>query len=159
LATTYFPPSLVPLSFEPQTGIDPGLPLSERPMPFVVYLLLFVFSAGALGAIFGRALTLGRQFARGGTEQAARGGTVDTDVEASFGIRWMLEAGHRKGLFAQVALGGTGAVVIILALQLFDPAFPSVAYGVIGFLTGYSEPFFSRTLQETTEWGQRIGGL
>jgi hypothetical protein len=170
LANTYFlffgplPSGIDPaLSFGPlsivESGLDPALPLSEQPMPFVVYLLLFVFSAGALGAIFGRVLTLGRQFARGGTEQAARGRTVDTDVEASFGIRWLLEMGHRKGLFAQVAVGGTSAVVIFLALQLFAPAFPTVAYGVIGFLTGYSEPFFTRALQETTEWGQRIGGL
>jgi hypothetical protein len=128
---------------------DPLPPPSDRRTEFVAYLLFFVFSAGALGAVLGRAFTLGKQF--------PREGTAATDDEASFGIRWLLAVGY--GMRAQVVIGGTAAVVIFLALQLFDPSFPSVAYGTIGFLTGYSEPFFSRTLQETTAWGQRIGGL
>jgi hypothetical protein len=142
--------SLVPPSIDERDLLAEPLPPSERRRAFVAWLLFFVFSAGALGAILGRAFTLGRQFARGGT-------AATDDDAAAFGIRWLLAVG--QALPAQVAIGGTAAVVIFLALQLFDPTFPPVAYGIISFLTGYSEPFFSRTLQETTAWGQRIGGL
>jgi hypothetical protein len=44
-------------------------------------------------------------------------------------------------------LGGAAAVIIFLALQLFAPDVPLVAYGAIAFLTGSSEPFFNRMLQ------------
>ncbi len=160
------PPSIIDkISIDTiRLGNEP-LPTSERPHTFVAYLLFFVFSAGALGALLGRAFTLGSRFpregagqsAREGARQSARGRNEVTDDEASFGIRWMLAVG--QGIRAQVVIGGTSALVIFLALQLFDPPFPSVAYGLIGFLTGYSEPFFSRTLQETTAWGQRLGGM
>jgi hypothetical protein len=149
LPNTYGPTSLAPFS----TGtipLNPGpSPPSEQPMPFPAYLLLFVFSAGALGAIFGRAFKLGRQ--------SVYVGTASRDEQASFGIRAHLAQG--QGIRAQVVLGGAAAVIIFLALQLFAPDFPPVAYGAIAFLTGYSEPFFNRMLQDTTGMGQRISGM
>jgi hypothetical protein len=51
-------------------------PPSEQPMPYPAYLLLFVFSAGALGAVLGRAFKLGRQ--------SVYVGTASRDVRLGF---------------------------------------------------------------------------
>jgi hypothetical protein len=149
LPNTYGPTSLDPFSIG-TIPLSPGpSPPSEQPMPYPAYLLLFVFSAGALGAVLGRAFKLGRQ--------SVYVGTASRDEQASFGIRAHLAQG--QSIRAQVVIGGAAAVVIFLALLLFAPDFPPVAYGAIAFLTGYSEPFFNRMLQDTTGMGQRIGGL
>jgi hypothetical protein len=125
-------------------------PPSEQPMPFPAYLLVFVFSAGALGGILSRAYRLGRESLRVGTEPPAN--------EASIGIRALLSEG--KSLMAQAAMGGTAAIIIYLVLQLFAaPDFPLVGYGLLGFFAGYSEPFFTRMLQETAGIGQRYSGV
>lgn len=124
-------------------------PPSEQPMPFPAYLLLFVFTSGALGGILSRAYLLGRRSLSVGNEPSAN--------EASIGIRALLS--ERKSLFAQVAMGGAAAIVIYFALQLFGSDFVPVGYGLLGFLAGYSEPFFNRMLQETAGIGQRYGGL
>jgi hypothetical protein len=128
---------------------DTGLPAFQQDWPYPLFLLLFVFFSGALGDVVSRAYRLGRQ--------SLRVETVPRADEAPLGIRMLLSQG--KSLFAQVALGGTAAVIIYIVLQLISPDFEPIAYGVIGFLVGYSEAFFSKMLQETTGMGQTYSGL
>jgi len=143
--------SLVPFSLSGPIPLEPGppsapLPPSEQPLPFRAYLLLLVFAAGALGGILSRAYRLEQQSKSVGTDPP-------TD-EPSLGIRALISDG--SSLLAQTALGGTAAIVSYLLLQLFAPDIPPVAYGLVGFLAGYSEPFFSRIIQQT---GQMYSGI
>jgi hypothetical protein len=146
--------SLVPLSITNQTPLNLDsnnvpLPPSEQPWPFPAYLLLFVFCSGALGDVVSRAYRLGRQSLRAEIPPNAE--------EAPLGIRVLLSQG--SSLAAQVALGGTAAVIIYIFLQVFSPSLDPLVYGVVGFLAGYSEAIFSRMLQETAGFGQRYSGV
>jgi hypothetical protein len=102
-----------------------------------VFLLLFVFFAGGLGDVVSRAYRFVRSSLRVETAPRAE--------EAPLGIRVLLLQG--SSLLAQVVLGGTAAVVIYIIVRFVSPDLDPVAFGIIGFLVGYSEAFFSRLLR------------
>jgi hypothetical protein len=137
----------VPSLYEVQ--FQPTVPTTQQEWPFPLFLLLLVFFSGALGDVVSRAYSLGRQSLRAETAPRAS--------ESPLGIRLLLSQG--ASLFAQVVLGGTAAVIVYIVVQLISPDLDPVVYGVVGFLAGYSEAFFSRMLQETAGMGQRVSGL
>jgi hypothetical protein len=112
------------------------------PVPYwwyLAFLLSFVFLSGAIGSVLGRAYRLGRQVQREDPESNA--------TESSIGIRQLLAEGKNIGTRAFV--GAAAAVIVYIVLDAFlGRNLGEISYGVIGFLTGFSEPFFTRTLEQ-----------
>jgi hypothetical protein len=108
-------------------------------------LLLMAF-AGATGSVLSRAVKLGKQPLHISDAKGTR--------EPPLGIRALLS--DWKVFLAQPVIGAATALVIFLAissglLQIggmkeFHPA----GYALIGFLSGFSEPFFIGTLDKIT---------
>lgn len=117
----------------------PEPPPPEPYWKYLVFLLLFVFFSGAAGSVLGRAYRLGGQARHEDTESNA--------TESSIGIRQLLTEG--KNISTQALVGATAAVIVYIVLDAFLGRNPGeIGFGVIGFLTGFSEPFFTRTLEQ-----------
>jgi hypothetical protein len=106
---------------------------------YLLFLLSFVFFSGAVGSVLGRAYRLGRKAQREDPESSSS--------ESSIGIRQLLAEG--KNITAQAFVGAAAAVIVYIVLDAFlQRNLGEISYGVIGFLTGFSEPFFTRTLEQ-----------
>jgi hypothetical protein len=113
------------------------------------FLLLLVVWAGATGSILSRAVKLGKQPL--GSETGVASG------EPPLGIRALLSGW--KVFLAQPVIGATMALIVFLVfysgllqignIKQLGPA----GFGVIGFLAGFSEPFFIGILDKVAGQG------
>jgi hypothetical protein len=113
-------------------------------------LLLLVVCAGATGSILSRAVKLGKQPL--GSE------TGDASGEPPLGIRALLSGW--KVFLAQPVIGATMALIIFLVFFYSDllqignvKELGPEGYGIIGFLAGFSEPFFIGILDKVAGQG------
>jgi hypothetical protein len=100
--------------------------------------------AGAVGSVLSRAIKLGKQ-----PQDAA---TDKKTAETPLGIRALI-SGSRI-FYAQLVIGATSALILFLVFHTglvqiggkeeLEPA----AYGLLGFLAGFSEPFFIGVLDK-----------
>jgi hypothetical protein len=134
--TTFF--TLAVRQAAPHQSVDP------------LFVLLLVLFAGAAGSILSRAIKLGKQplHAEPDTKQE----------EVPLGIRALIA--DRKTFLAQPVIGATTALILFLVFQAgllqiggvkeLTPA----AYGLVGFLGGFSEPFVLGILDKVAgQWG------
>jgi len=116
-------------------------------------VLLLVLVAGAAGSILSRAIKLGKQplHAEPDTKQD----------EVPLGIRALIA--DKKTFLAQSVIGATTALILFLVFQAgliqiggvkeLTPA----AYGLVGFLGGFSEPFVLGILDKVAgQWGSTL---
>ena len=107
------------------------------------YLIAIVMMAGALGSVLSRAIKLSKQQLTGKTSGA--------NVEPPLGIRALMS--QWKIFFVQPVIGATAAFATLLVFREglisiggITPSHPTFA-ALIGFLAGFSEPFFLGVLE------------
>jgi hypothetical protein len=115
-------------------------PLSTK---YLVYILLLMVFSGATGSVLSRAVKLGKQ--------PLNIGDPKETTEPPLGIRALLS--DWKVFLAQPVIGAATAVVIFLVissglLQVGGKELGPSGLALIGFLTGFSEPFFIGTLDK-----------
>jgi hypothetical protein len=118
-----------------------------------LFVLLLVLFAGAAGSILSRAIKLGKQ------PLHAEPDTKHDEIP--LGIRALIA--DRKTFLAQPVIGATTALILFLVFQAgliqigggkeLSPA----AYGLVGFLGGFSEPFVLGILDKVAgQWGSTL---
>lgn len=113
-------------------------------------LLLLVVFSGAAGSVLSRAVKLGKQPLHANPDAESN--------EPPLGIRALLSGW--KVFFAQPVIGATAALILFLTLQagLFqfgkNQTLGPAGMGLLGFLAGFSEPFFLGVLDKVTGQGQ-----
>ena len=119
--------------------------------PGSAFELLLVLFAGAAGSILSRAIKLGRQ-----PLHAEPGAKPD---EVPLGIRALIS--DRKAFLAQPVIGATTALILFLVFQVGLIQIRGVpgppAYGLVGFLGGFSEPFVLGVIDKVAgQWGSTL---
>jgi hypothetical protein len=123
----------------------PNTQTPTRDWLVLAVLLSFVLISGAVGSVLSRAYRLGRQSVRVHVET--------NSIEPSLGIRELLAEG--RTILAQATIGAAAAVIVYLVLRFSGVPLEPISYGVLGFLAGFSEPFFARILEGTAGYTQR----
>jgi len=122
-----------------------------RVSPTNTDLVWLILSAGAVGSVLSRAIRLSRQPLNAGM---AGEQSVAASSEPPLGIRSLISGW--TVFMAQPVLGGTAALVVYLVfssgfLQIAGVELQPTAYALLGFLAGYSEPFFTDIVGKTAE--------
>lgn len=124
-------------------------PVDSKSTEYRTFLLLLVVCAGATGSILSRAVKLGKQ--------PLRSETGDASGEPPLGIRALLSGW--KVFLAQPVIGATMALIVFLVfysglLQIGNvKELGPAGFGIIGFLAGFSEPFFIGILDKVAGQG------
>ena len=126
----------------------------RRSTTYLTKALLLTILSGAAGSVLSRAVKLGKQPLHA---------EPDTNApEPPLGIRALLSGW--KVFFAQPVLGATAALVVFLVfsaglIQLGDGGeLGPAGVALVGFLAGFSEPFFLGVLDKVGGKGERSPG-